>query len=302
MTEIPMEAGFQPVELSARDAIHTFFRDYQPETSELTFTNLFIWQGHYHFRWAVSDGCLLLTARSPEGGRGALPPVGPGPRTAVCRRLLEQLQAAAGGRPAAIERADARLAAELREAGGFAVEPQRDHFDYVYRTADLISLAGRKFHDKKNHLNAFARAYRYEYQPLATGHLPACRDLAHRWCEWRRCVDDMNLMDEWDAVKTALNYFTELRLTGGVILIDGRVEAFALGEKLNGRTAVVHLEKANPEIRGLYAAINQQFCEHAWAAAEFVNREQDLGEPGLRKAKLSYNPDHLAEKFRIRLA
>jgi hypothetical protein len=87
-----------------------------------------------------------------------------------------------------------------------------------------------------------------------------------------------------------------------VILINDRVEAFALGELLDEGTAVIHIEKANPEIRGLYAMINQQFCEYAWSEVSFINREQDLGEPGLRAAKMSYNPHHLVEKFRVRLS
>ena len=93
-----------------------------------------------------------------------------------------------------------------------------------------------------------------------------------------------------------------MQIKGGVILINEKVEAFTLGERLNEETAVVHIEKANTEIRGLYNAINQQFCEKQWPDTRFINREQDLGEPGLREAKLSYNPDHMVEKFRIRLA
>ena len=115
----------------------------------------------------------------------------------------------------------------------------------------------------------------------------------------RRCEEDLNLLGEWDAIREGLTNFTALGMTGGVILVDGKVEAFALGEQLNEQTAVVHIEKANTEIRGLYAAINQQFCEHQWQGVPFVNREQDLGEAGLREAKLSYNPDHLVEKYRI---
>ena len=87
-----------------------------------------------------------------------------------------------------------------------------------------------------------------------------------------------------------------------MILVNDRVRAFSCGELLNKATAVIHLEKADPELRGLYAVINQQFCQQAWAGVDFVNREQDLGEPGLRTAKMSYHPHHLVEKFRIRLA
>jgi hypothetical protein len=109
-------------------------------------------------------------------------------------------------------------------------------------------------------------------------------------------------MGEWEAIVKVLANYQALSLQGGVILIDDRVQAFSCGERLNERTAVIHLEKADPELRGLYAVINREFTQQAWAGTTFINREQDLGEAGLRKAKLSYHPHHLVEKFRIRLA
>ena len=204
----------------------------------------------------------------------------------------------------AIDRADARLVTELAASGGFVVEPARDHFDYVYRTADLIALSGKAYRAKRNHLNYLPRAYAgsMAYEPLTEAHVDDCLALAKNWCTLQRCEDDLDLIGEWDAIREALSNLPSLRVKGGVILINGKVEAFTMGERLNDETAVVHVEKANTEIRGLYAAINQQFCEKEWSDAPFINREQDLGDPGLREAKLSYNPDHMVEKYRIRLA
>ena len=202
----------------------------------------------------------------------------------------------------AIERADPRLAAELAGHPDFVVEPLRDHFDYVYRTGDLINLAGGNYHSQRNHLNSLARSHPFRYEPLREEHLSACLYLCARWCQVKRCECDLSLLGEWEAVTAALANYQALSLQGGVILIHDRVAAFSCGELLNQETAVIHLEKADPELRGLYAVINQQFCRQAWAGVNFVNREQDLGEPGLRKAKMSYHPHHLVEKFRIRLA
>ena len=116
------------------------------------------------------------------------------------------------------------------------------------------------------------------------------------------CEEDLSLLGEQEAVREALTHFSTFKIQGGVILINHQVEAFALAELLNEQTAVVHIEKANPGIPGLYAVMNQQFSEQSWRHVPFINREQDLGEPGLRQAKLSYHPDHLIEKFRVRLA
>ncbi len=297
MTEFPV---FKPIGLEDRDTIQARLWKYQPETSELTFTNLFIWRSYYEGRWALHQDWLLFTFGRANSSLYALAPVGPPPRQEVVIRLLRWLKEQ-GEKAPRIERADQRLVTELAGADDFQVEPTREHFDYIYRSQDLIQLAGRKYHAKRNFINTFNRNYQFNYDALSAKHVPACLELADRWCQLRRCEEDMSLLGEWAAIKEALNTFEAMKIKGGVIELGGSVEAFTLGEPLNSQTAVVHIEKANPEIRGLYAVINQQFCEHHWRNTAFINREQDLGEPALREAKLSYQPDHMVEKFRISL-
>ena len=298
----PVFPRFKPLALADREIFRTILWDYQAETSELSFTNLFIWQSHYGYQWSRDRDRLLVVSAAAGGEAWALPPVGPSPRVDLCRQVLGWLRDECGVANPAIERADPRLAAEVAGHPEFVVEPVRDHFDYVYRTDDLINLAGGNYHAQRNHINSLARSYPFRYEPLRAEHLPACLDLSARWCKVKRCEDDLSLMGEWEAVTAALANFQALSLQGGVILVNDRVEAFTCGELLNKATAVIHLEKADPEVRGLYAVINQQFCRQAWAEVDFVNREQDLGEAGLRTAKMSYHPHHLVEKFRIRLA
>jgi hypothetical protein len=294
-------AELKPIALEDRDAIHPLLSGYQPCTSELTFTNLYTWRGHYMYRWTKLDDWLVVIGEDEEGRTFALPPVGPSPRDAVVRNVLDWLRAAGPGEPR-IERADQRLIDELKGDSDLVIEATRDHFDYVYATEQLISLEGRRLHGKRNHINQFRRLYRFRYDSLTDRHIPACLDLTEAWCDLKRCEEDMNLMDEWGAVREALAHWRELQIVGGVLLVDGRVEAFSLGEKLNDETAVIHFEKANAELEGAYAMINQQFCEHACSEHRYVNREQDLGIEGLRRAKLSYQPASLIEKYRIGLA
>jgi hypothetical protein len=116
-----------------------------------------------------------------------------------------------------------------------------------------------------------------------------------------RCEEDMNLLDEWDAVSEVLAHFRELEVIGAAIHINDKIEAITIGELLNKYTAVIHIEKANPEIKELYSVINQHFTEKAFSHVQFINREQDLGQEGLRKAKMSYHPDNMIEKYRITL-
>ena len=300
MSKVPEFPEFKPVQLGDRDFIRDVLAKYQPQTSEWSFTNLFIWQSHYGFQWSMFRDWLVVLGGNKEDAY-ALQPMGPPSRVEVTRMLLKWLWEERGEASARVERADQRLVSELEGAGDFFVDSTRDQFDYVYRSEDLIKLGGRKYHAKRNHINKFRRIYPFSYMPLKDEHLKPCLQLADSWCEWRRCEEDLNLVGEWDAVRQALTHFGALEILGGVILVEDQVRAFALGELINDQMATVHIEKADPEIQGLYAVINQQFCENCWQDVPFVNREQDLGEPGLRKAKLSYYPDHLEEKFQIRL-
>jgi hypothetical protein len=298
----PVFPNFKPIELEDRDVIHEIIWGYQPEISKLCFANLYNWRHHYSVQWCMYKDTLLLLASSKEGEAYAFPPVGSGSRVDVVHMLLQWLRNEKQSPNPRIERADRRLVEELEGSPDFSIEPQRGHHDYVYLREALVVLSGRKHHSKKNHLNAFRKNYRFTYAPLDETNIEACRELASAWCMMKRCSDDMSLTSERKAVNEALANFSALKLMGVVILIEGNLEAFSIGELLNKDTAVVHIEKANPGIRGLYAAINQQCCEYAWGDVTYINREQDLGEEGIRKAKLTYNPHHLAENFIVSLA
>ena len=290
---------FKEIQLEDRDVIQEILWAYQPDTSEATFTNFYLWRNHYGIRWSrYSEWLLFLCAADPRGAYG-FPPIGPPSRREAVGQLLQWLVGQGGENPR-IERADQRLVEELQGAEELAIEPLRDHFDYIYRSQDLIQLAGRKYHGKRNHINQLLRSHAFTYAALEEKHVDGCLELSGRWCVPHRCAEDLSLSHEWDAVREGLANFRELKLQGGVLLEGNKVQAFTLGERLNRETAVVHVEKADPEIPELYTLINQQFCEHVWRDVNYINREQDLGDPGLRQAKLSYFPDRFSEKFQIR--
>lgn len=303
MAEIPRFPDFKPVELADSSRIHNLLWEYQPEISELTFTNLFIWRIHHHFHWCMDDSYLLIICPASSSEICfALPPIGHSPRGDISQKLLNWMRDEKKIEHPRIERADKRLVDEIKDFSDFIIESTRDHFDYVYSTDDLIKLAGRKYHAKRNHINRFMRYYTFRYKTMTPEIAHQCQAMADKWCALKRCTDDMNLIGEREAVREALVHFEELQLKGGAIMIGENVEAFSVGELINSNMAVVHIEKANPEIPGLFTVINQQFCENALEQTPLVNREQDMGEPGLRQAKLSYNPFNLVEKFRITLA
>ncbi len=292
---------FQPLSLEDRPLIQKNLWTGQPETSELTFTNLYIWRTLYRWQWSLDGECLLLLGQKEGEPPFFLQPVCRGSRLEVSRRALGWLRDERGVARPRIERADAKFVSELSGEEDFEVSPRREQFDYIYRSSDLSGLKGGKYHAKRNHINRFLQnaGRAYEFRPIGPENISLCLDFQEKWCELKRCAEDMNLLDEWEAVRAALSGYEDLDIKGAAILIDGRVEAFTFGELLNTETAVVHIEKANPEIPGLYAVINQRFCQTYWSSVPFINREQDLDEEGLRKAKMSYHPVRLIEKFRV---
>lgn len=302
MTTYPIFPEFKPLTLEDREVLHPRMWAYQPEVSELTFINLYIWREHYKYVWSIHEDWLVVVANWDDGPF-ALQPIGPASRVDVTRDVLTWLRDTRGVAVPTIQRADQRLVDELADSAEFVAESRREHFDYVYTSDSLGSLAGRKYSKKRNHINQFLKNYTFEYAPLTEALVPNCLALAEVWCEQRLCEDDISLLHEFCGIRDALDNFAALEMEGGAVVVDGKVQAFSLGELLNETTAVVHIEKANPEFKGIYPVITRQFSQQRWQGnVDFINREQDLGDPGLRRAKESYYPDHLAEKYTVRFA
>jgi hypothetical protein len=294
----PLYPDFKPISLEDRDQITLCLHQSPPVTSELTFTNLFIWRHHYHFRWCLSADTLLIIGQIGDDLSFALPPVGKDDLSPAFEQLFDFLGNQAQ-RPE-IHRVPEQLAQSYAGSLPFEVIPDPANNDYVYRSESLIQLSGRKYHRKRNQLKQFRKKYSYRYQALGSDMIEACLDLEEQWCRLRSCMEHPALLNEERAIREVLLHFDKLDCLGGVISVDDKVVAFSLGEKLNPDTAVIHFEKANPEFTGSYAVINQEFCQDAWSDFIYVNREQDLGESGLRQAKLSYYPDHMSNKVILR--
>jgi len=182
--------------------------------------------------------------------------------------------------------------------GGLSVEEDPNNFDYVYLARDLAELGGKKYDGKRNRIRKFEAAGRHSYAELAPTHVEECRRLFAAWFADKENHDPF-LRAEKDAILEALTHFETLGLRGAVVLVDGRVEAFTIGGPLSPETAVIQIEIANPAVVGLAQYINREFARRAWPGMTYLNREQDVGVPGLRKAKLSYQPHHLVKKFNL---
>lgn len=172
------------------------------------------------------------------------------------------------------------------------------NYDYIYLSEDLIHLKGKKFHKKRNHL-AKINNYNWEFHPMTNNYFDECIAFSAVNYNNKNGYDNNSSVAEQFAIHTYFTYFEEMKLNGGVITIDGKVKAFTIGEQLNSNTLCVHIEKADPDINGLYPAINNEFVKYAANGLKYVNREEDLGIEGLRQAKRSYNPIFMIEKYNI---
>ena len=181
----------------------------------------------------------------------------------------------------------------------FAYTADRDGWDYIYNSHDLIGLKGRKYHGKRNHLAAFNKSGA-EFSVMSEKDFDDCITFGAVTYNNKVEVSDHSMVAEQYAINTYFNYFHELGLKGGVIRCDGQVTAFTIGEGLNSDTFCIHIEKADTHYNnGIYAGINNCFAKAAAADYKYINREEDMGIDGLRQANLSYHPAFLLEKHEV---
>ncbi len=287
---------FKPFRIEDKALIDSYFHVHHYEQIDCTFNTLFLWQDAFGTSWAEEEGILFVRAGSGKD-TFFMPPFAKSPESFV--RGLELLHEEYDrlGIPFRLISASPWVKEEIERLcpGKYDFQENRDVEEYVYRTADMISLPGKKFRMKKNHLNSFLRQYSdYQYEPITRENREDALEGIHDWF-----VRHGDIEDEEAAIRRCFQYWDDLHIKGAVIRIYGKVEAFTNGDLVNDKLAHIIFEKANPEIRGLYQAINRDFLIHEFADTEFVNREEDLGLPGLREAKMGYNPDHLTVKYDV---
>ncbi|MBQ2432099.1 MAG: DUF2156 domain-containing protein [Peptococcaceae bacterium] len=294
---------FKNLTLEDKPTIDRYFREVQPRNSECTFTNMFIWRDCYEVQWAIVDGLLIVKPGQMDES-WILQPYGDYTKCDL-RSVFVQLDEyfSSQGMPF-IMRAVTESFAQLLETeypGLFYLEEERDLFDYTYLGEDLRELKGRKYHSKRNHLSNFRKNHPdYVYEPMTEDMVEEVWQYLESWCGQKACSGslDSGLHCEQKAIREALDHFEVLDYKGAVIRLDGNIVAFTLGEMLNDNTVIIHVEKADGTITGLYGAINQEFLLHEWPTVQYVNREEDTGAEGLRKAKLSYHPVELIKKYK----
>jgi len=263
---------------------------------EYSFVNLYLWGRQTA---AVVDGYLVLF--SHFNGHSVYPfPVGKGDiRPVLDAVIADSKERGIPCRFTSLNQADMELL-EAYYPGKFRFRCDRSDFDYVYSIDDLADLKGRKFQQKRNHVNRFEAAYPdWRVEKLDSSTMDDARALVEHWFTHKQEAPEMDMGLEKLALRRAFEQFRELGLEGLVLYADGAPAAVTLGSRLSPDTFDIHFEKAREDVPGAYGAINRAFARHLrekYPELRYLNREDDLGLPGLRKAKLSYNPAFLVEK------
>lgn len=297
---------FKKITIEDGTYLKLYLRNKGQYACEFTFGNNILWDTDGLLEYAVVEEVLIYRMIYPDKNVYCVPDF-----YGKTKRLLDILEEDAESccRNYCITCLNSRMVEEMKEIYPDKYEFSFDeaHSDYIYLTEKLATLSGKKLHKKKNHWNQFIRNQDFVYEKISEENIEDCRKMKNAWCQKRlaELSDDEETSEErksviWEskAVDLALEHFDEFGFTGGLIRISGEAVAFTLGEPVNEDTFVVHFEKAFAHVNGLYTAINKLFVENELLGKyQYVNREEDMGLPGLRQAKLSYYPEFLYEKW-----
>lgn len=298
------------ISIDNRQILEEYLNGYEYKTSGLSFSAQYMWREINRFSWDIIGDYMCISGISHlELEDGIVLPFMFPPLTRTGEYDKDSLRETIykskeiferAGQPFSLRLVPFHMMEMIKEAcPEICFKDDRPNYDYIYLTQDLIDLKGRAYHSKKNHLNYFKKTYEYEYVEMTS-------DMAD---EAMQFISDFNarkevpahememLRMEEEAMEDVFNNLESVGYSAGAILIDGKIEAIAIGGQLGKNTITEHVEKANVNYRGLYQAINNEFCRNVALKAKYINREEDMGIPNLRKAKLSYNPVKLLEKY-----
>jgi hypothetical protein len=293
-----MGSDFKPLTLPDQKIYHHYLSQCPQKTSDYSFVNVWSWAGSYDLEWAQADELIWLRQKNRPAALWA--PVGEWQAVDWPRYFNRFPQF-----KSSVIRVPEQLARLWETVFGnmISISPDRDQFDYIYDADELISLTGNRFHKKRNLLYQFQKKYDYQYVEMSAELVGAAMAMQNNWCTWRECDSDVQLANENMAVAKVLSHWEKLDgITGGCILVKDTMVAYTVGERLGEDTLVVHFEKGDTQYKGVYQAINQMFVEHEASGLKngirWVNREQDLGDAGLRTSKESYHPAGFLKKYR----
>ena len=295
----PAPIAFKTVTLCDKHWVDEIVRAENSPSADYNFGNIYIWDKHYRQLIARAGDRMLVKLRY-EGRPTFVFPIGSGPLRPAVEQLREY--AAWRGYPLIIRGiTDAHREQLEREYHGcFSYALEEKNRDYIYRAEKLASYAGKSLHGKKNHCNRFEAEHDWRFVPLTREWIPGCMDMLDVWTEDNSARLDKSVSDEHDAIIRAFAAFERLGLEGGVLLAEGQIVGFSLGEMCAGDTFDVHFEKARIDLNGAYPMVCRELTRmllQRHPGLVYLNREDDMGFESLRQSKLSYKPEYLLNKY-----
>ncbi len=279
---------FNPVTLAHKEVYEAFYKKEYRQASDTAFTTPYIWSPSMCSAIFVSDDILCIEGKSGAGHPFYMMPQGDGDKEAFLRTLYERCHDLSI--PFSLRWILKEELPLVQKVFGekLTVTSVRDGADYIYQTESLCTLKGKKLHGKRNHVNAFKTQYAYKTEAITESTLPLARAFVLERCRTK---------EEEAAMTKLFDAYFVLGLCGMLLYASDTLCAVTCGERINADTALIHLEKGDTAFTGVYPAVNQLFIQNFFSDTRFINREEDMGIEGLRKAKLSYHPAYLLEKF-----
>lgn len=289
---------FKPISLAAKEQIQRLTLNGPGINCDLSFANMFSWRFLYNTMYTEEDGFVFFRFHTRHH-LAYMMPIGQGDLKAAISKIMEDSRRQ--GHPFLLLGVcgDMRQQVEDLFPNQLTIEYDRDYCDYIYTRESLATLKGKKLQPKRNHANKFHRLYpEAEFKPLTVKEIPDCMAMVENW--YKMHSDRVDIENEHRSLKECFSNYEALGLRGGVLYVHGKVAAFTYGMPINANTFDVCVEKADEAYEGSYAVINQEFAKSLPVQYEYVNREEDMGMEGLRKAKLSYQPAIILQKYIIK--
>ena len=295
---------FKEVEIADRQAIEEYLRIADSHLLDHAFQVLFLYQPIYRYQYAIQQEFLFLQAcynlQTCKETRAMFFPIGNGDLKTAFQSMENYMQSqsiAIQYYPLTPEQV---ILMEQLFPEQFDFFPVRERFEYIYLSERLATLRGRSLQSKRNNINYLSKNFEWKYEKMDDLHIEDCQALEQAWNKAQEIAPGSDLESESRVVMRCFKYYKELDIVGGVIRLNGAVSAFSFGCRLNSDTFLMLFEKAYPNIRGLYSAMDQQFVFHNAVPYTYVNKEEDCGDLGLRNAKMQYHPDVLQKIYRAR--
>ena len=297
--------SFKSLTLEDKEIIEKYIDKSKLDSYEYLFSSLYMWRKLNNIKYAVLDDVLIIEKN--EEGKGTFYAQFFGYKKDNLTNIIDELikrNLEFTDRDYLFGDVGDEFVDDLKKYTDFSIDIVEDIDDseYIYNTQDLIELKGKKYHSKKNHVNSFLKTYSYDIKTINNENVKSdCMDLLHKWHEEVAVTVDKEMLMEIDAIKDLFRELHFFDLNSIAIYVDGDLAGFAVGEKVNDRMALIHVERGEIAYKGIYAFLNKQFLVESFQDTEFVNRQEDTGNEGLRKAKKSYHPEKMIKKYLVKL-